>query len=258
MIGLLFDPSTLTGEKRAWWDKWSRRAAKATQAVVNDLAAGRPPSFRQPIWRDLKDWLLVNVFHGKCAYCECACTAGFYGDAEHYRPKGKVTVNGADVQVAGKAHAGYPWLAYSWTNLIPSCQRCNSGGKGTEFRVGSKYSPDPNLSWEALNKVEAPLLLHPYCDNPRRALVFGELGTVSARDGDPRGEYTIAVCGLRRSELQTARQKAQENAWRQYRDLIANGLVQAFESWVITQEYAAAMIDYVLLMYDKNRPRFGY
>jgi hypothetical protein len=110
------DPTRLNDEQKEWWRRWEKRATTAIAAAIK--AAGRPAKptapakkkqepkkkpgakpakegavdFNQKIWKDLKDWLLKNVFHGKCAYCETQFVGGFYGDAEHYRPKGEVRV----------------------------------------------------------------------------------------------------------------------------------------------------------------------
>jgi hypothetical protein len=81
-----------------------------------------------------------NLFHNRCAYCETGMI-GFWGDAEHHRPKGRVSSTNTDgdsivgeavVEIDGEKvaipHPGYFWLAYNWRNLIPSCQWCNQGG----------------------------------------------------------------------------------------------------------------------------------
>ena len=78
-------------------------------------------------------------FHGKCVYCETPMNDIFPGDVEHYRPKGKVTDENYDLVYMqnddgsfvsdengeNKPHPGYFWLAYEWTNLMPSCTYCN-------------------------------------------------------------------------------------------------------------------------------------
>ncbi len=70
MIRVHFDPSTLKGADRVWWDTWQKRAEKARDKVLTDVAAGKDPEFNDAVWGDLKRWLLKNAFHGKCAYCE--------------------------------------------------------------------------------------------------------------------------------------------------------------------------------------------
>jgi hypothetical protein len=157
VIGIKFDPASLADPtQQEWWKAWKQRAETATQKVVEgfevwlEQGTGTPFQFKfnNEIWKELKDWLLENVFYQKCAYCEREIS-GYYGDAEHYRPKGAVkrkTQAGSFEQVHGevldprqdrivtKSHPGYFWLAYDWRNLVPSCVYCNSGeGKNERF-----------------------------------------------------------------------------------------------------------------------------
>jgi len=154
---MTFDPAAIQDpDQQAWWQTWSQRAETATEKVVDsfeewlDSESETPfdPKFDTSIWKDLKDWLLANVFYQKCAYCEREIS-GYYGDAEHYRPKGAVKrkkpgggFERIDVQLLNpkggrfvtKTHPGYFWLAYDWRNLVPSCVFCNSGqGKNERF-----------------------------------------------------------------------------------------------------------------------------
>src|SRR5258707_9682786 len=126
MMRIHFDPNQINGDQKLWWNKWSKRATAAIAKVRSDFAAGTPLNFNTQIWKDLKDWLLVNVFYRKCAYCEFDYLPAAYGDAEHYRPKGQVSIDGAIVHIDGKPHPGYYWLAYHWKNIVPSCEKCNS------------------------------------------------------------------------------------------------------------------------------------
>jgi len=61
---------------------------------------------------------LNQLYHNKCAYCEgLTNTAKFTSRIDHYRPK-----NG----IKGVTnHKGYYWLGYEWTNLLPTCEKCN-------------------------------------------------------------------------------------------------------------------------------------
>jgi hypothetical protein len=148
-----FDPAKLTDDQRVWWDAWQSRANAATHKVIaewekwleewlkkRDLEARFAGTFNSKIWTDLKDGMKKNLFHNRCAYCEAPLT-GFFGDAEHHRPKGRVSeTNEEGMSIAKRAilqvgdeqieveHPGYFWLAYNWQNLIPSCQWCNQGG----------------------------------------------------------------------------------------------------------------------------------
>ena len=86
MIKVPFDPADLKGDDATWWKTWMAKASARTAARAAD--ANR--DYDGSVWSELKGWLLANVFKGKCAYCEVKVTPGFFGDAEHYRPKGNV------------------------------------------------------------------------------------------------------------------------------------------------------------------------
>jgi hypothetical protein len=61
--------------------------------------------------------VLVEMFHGKCAYCESKITTVTYGAIEHFFPK-----------------SVYVDLTYEWSNLLLSCDLCNdTNHKGIEF-----------------------------------------------------------------------------------------------------------------------------
>lgn len=261
MIQVKFDPTKLTGELKAEWEAWQRDAEAATEAVIQAWedwrASGSPGEFKfefnEKIWGALKAWLVKNVFHDKCAYCETREVRSPY-HAEHFRPKGRVTVKlegKKKLQVCtaldelGQTikHPGYFWLAYTWSNLLPSCNDCNTAlGKKDQFPIKKAHisvklltpaetatlrskrieSKGPNraniyyLQPEDLGKMEEPLLLHPYLDNPSDHLVFGEFGVVTPRDNSEKGEHSIRVYNLDAGGLTAARQLAQEQAFQDY------------------------------------------
>ncbi|MBI4909033.1 MAG: hypothetical protein HY820_35760 [Acidobacteria bacterium] len=160
MIAIHFDPANLDQEQKNWWTEWQLKSTAATDRVIDAFEgwmSGKPTKafqfdFQNEVWKKLKDWLLEKIFHNKCAYCEREIS-GYYGDAEHYRPKGAVKFLAADgtfgepqFQLFGKdgpsqtlqPHPGYFWLAYDWRNLIPACVYCNSGeGKNERFDLGN-------------------------------------------------------------------------------------------------------------------------
>lgn len=242
-----FDPATLTGADAEWWKKWQKRADAATVAAIDAWEKGERVEFNDAIWRDLKEWLLDHVFHGKCAYCETKAPR-YPGHAEHFRPKGRVDVdeNGtlAPAQVEWpdgtvQTHPGYFWLAYHWKNLLPACQDCNSGrGKQNQFplKPPAKYALVPTLTaaeaarmaasaresmkWkqryylgpDSLDALEHPQILNPYVDEPKKYLRFGQGGVVTAIGGDPRGTESIRVYQLENEALRIDRQKAQKKA----------------------------------------------
>jgi uncharacterized protein (TIGR02646 family) len=68
---------------------------------------------------------LVNMFDGKCAYCESKITVVTYGAIEHFSPK-----------------SVYPELTFEWSNLLLSCDICNdTNHKGIKFPLDKNGSP---------------------------------------------------------------------------------------------------------------------
>src|SRR5215510_12292427 len=109
MIHVDFDPKALAPAEKAQWDAWMIEAQDAQNDIITQWETWRKtvlnpwklkregnrpefsPTFQSDVWKKLRDFLLVNVFHNKCAYCETP-VVGFPGDAEHFRPKGRVRV----------------------------------------------------------------------------------------------------------------------------------------------------------------------
>lgn len=155
---------------------------------------------------------LAITYLNKCAYCERLEKA----DIEHYRPKKSVT---------GEPHDGYYWLCYEWTNLLPSCVKCNrDGAKNTHFPILGKRQLAPlfllnraidlncNKASEKPLIDEIPYLLHPEIDNPDFFFKFeldssGEGIRLVGIDADGRGVKTIEICKLNRQELRLHRQR---------------------------------------------------
>jgi len=231
MIRVVFDPAALQDpDHQAWWKDWQKRADDATDKVIEAFekwfAGKRDQPFRfefnSKIWKDVKDWLLKNVFYKKCAYCE-RIISGYYGDAEHYRPKAAVlrkTATGdfvepfcsiadpAQNQFLTLGHPGYFWLAYDWRNLVPACVYCNSGlGKNERFDIEKDYvvmvkldqasfdaipsaaRPRPSKKWPGhyyLSPTTLDQLEHPLLLNPLNA----------GDDRNPRKHIRFGVRGI--------------------------------------------------------------
>jgi len=255
MIHLDFDPSNLTGDQRTEWNDWQSRADSATEDLIHTWETSKKLSdkdFDNDIWTELKKFLLDNVFHGKCAYCETHIgMARQSGDAEHFRPKRRVnyreegkltTVEVQDPTGQPITHPGYFWLAYNWKNLVPACRKCNSEqGKKNQFPTKGPHvllrklsaaeldsleatalqSPShPEFYYlqpEDLDRLEDRLLLHPYYDNPRAHLQFVEHGIEApapdeSNEPSPKGEHSIEVYDLKNDDLRRARDTAQRFA----------------------------------------------
>jgi ABC-type hemin transport system ATPase subunit len=144
---------------------------------------------------------LVEMFRGKCAYCESAIGlegTTWWVDIDLFRPR-------ADALGTDGRHAPdhYWWLALEWSNMYLACGDC-SGAKGTRFPVLGKRAPakaDPG----AIAR-ERRLLLDPCVDHPEDVLLFGDDGAVTS--GTRQGITTIEVLQLNRPRLVRARQAA--------------------------------------------------
>lgn len=152
---------------------------------------------------------LEALSQGKCAYCETPLGVAGSWDVEHYRPKGRV--DGA----AG--HPGYYWLAYEWTNLLPSCEFCNqrltdpgtfeepiagpSAGKLDQFPL----QDETQRCWSESDPLERerPLLLDPMAELPIEHMSFDVDGRVDPRTES--GRVTARICHLDRRRLREAR-----------------------------------------------------
>lgn len=171
-----------------------RRANAALQKVAlfydreaETRAQERPP-FDPVVFRSAKT-LLLERFHGKCAYCESRIVAGDSADLENYRPKSR-----------------YWWLAYDWENLLVACPACNRA-KADRFPLQdeSKRAKEPTDL-----EVELPLLLNPCQDQPAEHLVFADDGKVYS--STERGQASIDTLQLNRAGLIQERQNIQVEA----------------------------------------------
>jgi hypothetical protein len=262
MIHIDFDPTTLAGDQKTWWTVWEARSRDATKQVLDAWEAARQnPNdktydkiFERPqiqrVWADLKDWLLLNIFNNKCAYCETPVVRSSF-HAEHYRPKGRVTTNGKKVKIKDDKgqdydHPGYFWLAFHWTNLLPSCAFCNTvNGKKNEFPIPQttylsvlkkltkaecntlKQKLIQSSNWPDifyfqpvdLDDKEGRMLLHPYFDDPRKFLTFDDFGSVIAignKNQKTRGELSIKIYNLNDGKIVPDRRRAQDDALNRY------------------------------------------
>ena len=139
----------------------------------------------------------------KCCYCEHKEPLT-NRDVEHFRPKTRVD---RSPHPSGKG-TGYWWLAWSWNNLMFSCDGCN------RFRKNARFPLDPNSdvlnaeedpSEEEFSKKETPLLVDPAIEDAIEHIQFRPLPDGKwqpfPRGGSERGRQTIEVCGLDRPDL---------------------------------------------------------
>lgn len=179
-------PDVLTGS----------RASDARNAIDDMIQQGVQPDsydFDSNIYngRGIKTQLVQDQ-NNKCAYCEITM-AGDYGVVEHYRPKTGWKENDSD-----QLHKpGYYWLAYDWTNLLCSCDKCNSlARKGNLFPLRDPAMRDINNK-DISNEV--PLIINPTLEDPGQFLRFNKYMAVAAEiDGieSDKGRKTIDTFDL--------------------------------------------------------------
>ena len=281
MIQIKFNPRELTGEKKRTWDEWVAKADAATRDVIKEWIAWKKrwhaweeryrvtkdpklkkrepqfdPKFQEDVWKGFRDWLLVNVFNNKCAYCETYMTR-FIPDTEHFRPKKQVRdkVAGSENSVIVKItdeegneieHPGYFWLAYNWKNLLPSCHFCNRYEGKKDLFPAFKHVAVTRLTRDQINKLKYRItlqegtedifylepedldvrenrkLLHPYYDDPKEHLVFsmGD-GSIGTKEGSLMGAETIRIFNLDDADITELRAIQQANADREYLGALA-------------------------------------
>lgn len=134
---------------------------KLTPAFVQ-LKTNLYKSTKEIVWNI--DWLkdsLMQLSHGKCAYCECSLTKeSNYMEVEHFEDK-----------------KHNPDKVMDWDNLLPSCKHCN-GHKSTH------------------NVVVEPIV-NPFIDDPKNHLYFQHYRYKSK---DDKGKNTISVLELNDGE----------------------------------------------------------
>jgi len=193
-----------------WLDVAQKGFDRAT-AHMAAFRARKPFQIDDALYKRFMAFLL-EIFHGKCAYCEIALTTNQPGDVEHYRPKGRVVDD--DLKVVkvrydddrGEIeHPGYFWRAYDWDNLLPSCIDCNrrrnhltadgrlAAGKADRFPVKGFRA-----RWADEEDREEPLLVNPSREDPATHFEFRTDGTIGALT--PAGETTLRLLGLNTRE----------------------------------------------------------
>lgn len=194
----------------ARWRDWKKRCEAQMKPFIKPPK--RPPAIDADLYKECKD-LILAAYADKCAYCEGPIGAQTLGDVEHFRPKSAVRDQDNKVVYAakGQPHQGYWWLAYSHTNLLPSCNMCNrytkvAGGKGERFPVAGYRATKPGEE-----RRERPLLIHPARTDPSRHFVL-ELETGFLRGLTESGRVCICVLGLNRDILVRERKLAIQTA----------------------------------------------
>jgi uncharacterized protein (TIGR02646 family) len=144
------------------------------QALLN--AVSQYGSFKD-IPEDTKEKLLAHYRHkdiqsaltesssGKCAFCECIPSEGGNIEIEHFKPK-----------------SIYPDLTFDWTNLLPSCRKCN----------GSKSNHD----------TATEPIVNPYDTDPADIFYYEDISIKAKTNAHfETANRTIEVCGLENIRL---------------------------------------------------------
>ena len=139
---------------------------------------------------DIKE-ALNKTYHGKCAFCE---TWSEEWHVEHYRPKSL-----------------YPWLAFSWDNLLVACARCNKF-KGNRFEIAGDPARFENKDLDQINQLaaiyaetERPHTIHPELEDPEPFLQFDAKGHIESANS--RVAFTIKTCRVDRNAIKDRRRK---------------------------------------------------
>jgi hypothetical protein len=192
------------------WARWRKSADKKAAEVIEKFAAREDYKISQALYTRMRR-VFLDAFNGKCAYCEAMLVLDQHqGDVEHFRPKGSVTdQEDRVVMVPGpggtpEPHRGYPWLAYDWHNLLPSCRACNQPGTTRAGKRVGKWQRFPVAGFRATMpdevEQEKPLLIHPVLDNPARHLGFRpKTGIIFGKT--PAGRMSVDVFDLNRERL---------------------------------------------------------
>lgn len=131
-----------------------------------------------PDWGEVKAVYVLDLQHGKCAYCEKELETGELDgdenvgaveqDVEHFRPKNAVDSWEPDLplgfELRSGAPGGYYLLAYDLWNYCVACKVCNTRYKGTKFPIEGRAARRGASDLAALNRAEKPLLLYPIGD----------------------------------------------------------------------------------------------
>jgi hypothetical protein len=230
------------------YPEWRRAADDATQRICrwfdeHPNEHGSDELIEKKVYSALKEYL-KDYFENKCAYCESFLDVVGWKDVDHFRPKLRVSGN--------PGHRGYYWLAYRETNLVPSCERCNRGGKRDNFPVEpeSVHSASP----ESDLLLERPLLLCPYDSrlqdpDAHFRFEFEELNNRFIPTGHVSGisdhaKELIRICKLDRGGLVTSRRVSQEHAIDKLKNALGNESLLDMaldELWATSRQHVTAI-----------------
>lgn len=216
-------------EPQDWPQKVKKVQTRLRQRIVKSPQRPLSKKAIPPLWRDSKvtfmqrngDKLTVKeIFsqaqNGLCGYCAVNLIPTGTGELDHYRParsiKRQIWIPGEEMgsgisRVKGRRlrpnpphRPGFWDEAYSWSNYVFCCERCNVAWK-RDLCV-SELNGKPHLGER--DPQEKSLLLNPFekVDTSLHLEFYGA-GLVKGKTG--RGRATIQTCGLDRPSLVTDR-----------------------------------------------------
>jgi uncharacterized protein (TIGR02646 family) len=166
------EPSVLARKKALW-----------TNALLSATTKDQQKKAEAKYGHKTVKRALVEMFHGKCAYCESKIVHVNYAHIEHFRPKSVEPFRN---------------LTFEWNNLFLACAICN----------GPEYKAD-----RFPEQIEGGPPINPCEDSPDEHLAFifdpvSRLATVSYKT--ERGRVSRELFGLNRPDLRGHRSKVIE------------------------------------------------
>lgn len=200
-----FTPLDLVDQKR----KDAFEADKLAKAYVDTNSLYKCTHDRNNVtYHPIKD-ALIQIYKNRCAYCETRINRTST-NIEHYRPKKS--------DFYTDSHRLYYFLAYSWSNLLPICNMCNSK-KSNHFDIENEANrivyEDKSLEelqyiTKKYNESEKPKFIHPELDNYEHMFRFNIKGQIAVYEkmiDSDRMIYTIKHSDLNHSALMKRRAK---------------------------------------------------
>ncbi len=167
-----------------------------------------------------------------------------------------------------KAHEGYYWLAYEWSNLLLSCSKCNNrkrnrfpieGIRVIAAKIGIDGLPkgDYLMANSGVFDAEKSLLLNPEIDEVEKHFVFLPSGQIKALT--LKGEVTIEVCNLNRKDLVLKRLSILNRYIDRIQTILKDLLIHNITATIFRYSLKNILSEIVSLQNTKNEySRFGY
>lgn len=164
-------PVVLGKNEKNWSDKYLTAKQNYSLQPTSDNKKKQERAETKYRHKDIKD-AVIEMFKGKCAYCESKITHVDYGHIEHFRPKKK-----------------YPQLCFDWNNMLLACGVCN----GREYK-GENFPLE----------TEGGLLINPVEEQPDHFFRFefdSQTGIAIVIPLSDRGDTSVKLLGLNRPKL---------------------------------------------------------